>query len=286
MKYLSQYSFILLIMFIPFMAVSQDEESSESVPARPAFDSQLIIDNQTVVIPTKGTLEWDIMHRFGAIEDGIDDLFGLYDPSNIRLGFTFSALDKLNVGFGITKFNMFYDLNIKYLILQQTRDNKIPLSIAYYGLIGIKTNDEAKAYDNFVSQTSYFNQLIIARRFSPKLSLQLAPSHSHFNAVDRFGADAERYDMFGLAISGRYKFGSSSSFLIDITQPFTEHPGEVANEPNYSFGVEIATSSHAFQVFLGNYPYLIPQQNLAYNPNSFNASGLLIGFNITRLWNL
>lgn len=264
---------------------AQDEESTESKPARPAFDSQLLIDNQTVVIPTKGTLEWDIQHRFGAIEDGIEDLFGLYDPSNIRMGFTYSVLDKLNIGFGFTKFDKYLDFNLKYLLLEQTRDNKLPVSIAYYGLVAINTTDQAKAYGSFNEQVSYFSQFLIARRFSPKLSLQLSPSYSHYNSVDRHGADAERYDIFGLGVGGRYKLTSQLALIFDYQAPFTKHHGDVKNEPNYSFGLEMSTSSHAFQVFVGNYPYLVPQRNLAYNPDEFKAEGILIGFNITRLWN-
>jgi hypothetical protein len=264
---------------------AQDEETTEKKPARPAFESQLLIDNQTVVIPTKGTLEWDMQHRFGVVEDGIKDLFGLYDPSNIRMGFTYSILERLNLGYGFTKFDRYHDFNIKYLILQQTRDNSMPVSIAYYGVAAINASDEAQEYGGFIEQVSYFNELLIARRFGPNLSLQVAPVHSHFNSVDRKGADSERYDMFGLAVGGRYKIGGTMSAIFDVTQPFTEHPGDVPNEPNISFGIEISTSSHAFQVFAGNYQSLIPQQNLAYNPNGFDAQGILIGFNITRLWN-
>jgi len=273
------------ILILP-KVFAQEENEMESKPARPAFESQLLIDNQTVVIPTKHTLEWDIQHRFGSVKDGISDLFGLYDPSNIRLGFTYSALDRLNLGFGFTKYDKYLDFNAKYLFLQQTRDNKIPVSVAYYGVAAINGSDAAKDYGKFVDQLSYFNQVLIARRFSPRLSLQLSGSYAHFNAVDRHGPDAVKWDMYGFGLSGRYKVINQISMIFGYQQPLLQQPRQVKTEPNYSIGVEVSTSSHAFQVFIGNYPYLVPQRNLAFNPNEFNSSGIIIGFNITRLWNL
>ena len=152
---------------------------------------------------------------------------------------------------------------------------------------------------------SFFNQLIIARKITDKLSLQIAPSVSHQNAVngyytknDSTGKEIFRemkYDHFAIAISGRYKLTNVTSVLINYDQPLTKHPTHNPN-PNLSFGLEFNTSSHAFQLFLGNYSLLNPQQNNLYNTNSpFGYTGadgtkvkggkFLIGFNITRLWN-
>ncbi len=276
----------LLSLTVGFLAVAQEEEKKEEKPARPAFESQLLIDDQTVIIPTKNTLEWDIQHRFGTIDDG-KNLAGLYETSNIRLGFTYSVLDKLNVGFGLTKDRNYYDFNAKYLILQQTRSNKIPVSVAYYGLIGIENSDRAKEIGGFIDQVSYFNQIMFARRFSPNLSLQASFVYSHYNAVVRWNKQVgESYDIFGLNVSGRYKFSGTMAAIFSYQTPLNDHTGtDVSIEPNYTLGLEIATSGHAFQVFVGNYYTLIPQRNLAYNQNELNSSGLLIGFNMTRLWN-
>ena len=85
---------VTILTFIPGLyiaALAQEEAQTERKPARPAFESQVLIDNQTVVIPTKNTFEWDIQHRFGVIENGYDDLFGFYAASNIRLGFTYNS---------------------------------------------------------------------------------------------------------------------------------------------------------------------------------------------------
>lgn len=271
---------ILIGVVSPLFAQDETGEKSKSY-ARNAFESGLLIDNQTVVIPTKGTLEWDIQHRFGTIENGIGDLFGMYAPSNIRMGFTYSALDRLNVGFGFTKFNKYLDFNAKYLLVKQTKDNRVPVSLAYYGNVGL----DARPFSNFekeIHRYSYFHELMIARRFNTKLSAQVSSSFSHFNAVDSLVS----HDMIGIGVSGRYKVGGSSSVIVDYNLPLTQHQGVVEVKPNISFGIEMATSGHAFQFFVGNYQNLVPQRNLTFNENKFSTSGLLIGFNITRMWNL
>ena len=50
------------------------------------FESNWIQDNQSVMVPIKGTFEMDIQHRFGIVNKGYKDLYGIYAPSNIRIG--------------------------------------------------------------------------------------------------------------------------------------------------------------------------------------------------------
>src|SRR3954463_14048672 len=79
------------------------EDSTAPAPKKPkpvknTFDSQWIIDNQTVLVPIKGTFEMDFQHRFGVVKNGYKDFFGLFASSNIRLGATYVPIDKLQVG--------------------------------------------------------------------------------------------------------------------------------------------------------------------------------------------
>jgi hypothetical protein len=133
---------------------------------------------------------------------------------------------------------------------------------------------------NSSDRSSYFHQLIISRKFSSKLSLQLAPSVSHFNVVNPLINN----DHVALAAGGRYKITAQSSVIFNADQPITKH--EYYNpQPNLSFGIEVATSAHSFQVFVTNYSSLIPQYNNVLNQNDPYGDGWLIGFNINRLWN-
>jgi len=277
-----------------FLLAQDEEKKAEddggAKPVKSTFESQWIIDNHTVMVPTEKTLEFVIQHRFGTVGNGIQDLWGLYATSNIRLGLSYTLFGKLglgkfkgplSIGFGSTKTNFVQDLNWKYSLLQQTRNNSVPVSVTYFGNVAMSTEDPASELPNGnpSDRFSYFNQIIIARQFSSSLSVQVAPSISHFNVVEK-----KMYnDHIAIAVSGRYKFSPQSSILFNVDQPITKH--RLYNpQPNVSVGIEISTSSHAFQVFATSFNSIMPQYNNMYNQNDPWDQGILIGFNITRLW--
>ncbi len=275
-------------------------------PAKNTFQSVWIIDNQTVLVPIKKTFEMDIMHRFGVVKNGYQDFWGFFAPSNIRLGVSYVPIKKLNIGIGITKANLLVDANAKYSIITQTK-GKYPVSVSYYADIAYDSRkDPDKSLYKYASQRlSFFNQVLIARKVTRKLSVQIGPSISHQNSVngyytknDSTGKDIfkeMKHNHFAIAFSGRYKLTNVTSLMINYDQPITKHATQNPN-PNLSFGFEFNTSSHSFQLFMGNYSLLSPQRNNLYNTNTpfgytdvngkkVKGGMFLIGFNITRLWN-
>lgn len=272
------------------------------------FESVWIIDNQTVIVPVKGTFEFDIVHRFGVVNNGFEDLYGLFAPSNIRFGVSYVPIENLNIGVGLTKERMILDGSIKYALLKQSRDDwSMPVSISYYGNMGydLKEDPDKSLYRYNTDRFRFFNQIIIARKVTDKLSLQVAPSLSHqnftygyFHNIDSVNKEVlgeMKHDHFAIAFSGRFKITETIAFIANYDQPITKHTTNNPN-PNLSFGFEFGTSGHSFQLFAGNYAFLNPQRNNMENHNSplnyTNAQGnkieggkFLIGFNITRLWN-
>jgi len=289
-KILSLMLIFGLLATVPLIA--QDEETVEKPvkaekPARDAFESAWWFDGQTGKVYNKNTLEFVIQHRFGTINSGNNDVFGIYGPSNIRLGLGYAPIKNLNVGFGYTKNKKILDLNAKYAILTQTRSNSMPVSVTYYGNMGI----ELQAKENYLNESdryNYFNQLIIMKRFSSKLSAQIAPSYTHYNAVKWEQQENGEWltmenDSWGLSVGARYKLSSSIILMLGYDQPLTTH---AINQPKPSInvGLNFATSSHAFQVFATNNNRIQPQENFMFNQNDYGDGGWLIGFNITRLW--
>lgn len=257
-------------------------------PVKNTFDNIWIIDNQTVMVPIKGTFQMDIMHRFGTVKNGYDDFWGFFAPSNIRLGFEYVPIDKLMVGASITKANMIWEGYVKYAIIKQT-PAKYPVSVTYYGNMAI----DSRKKDNFVhfsDRLMYFNQLIIARKLTDKLSIQVSPSHTHINIVNGYFYEPGKYrgamnhEHFAVAVAGRYKLKDAMNLIVNIDQPITKHRSNNP-DPNISFGLELTTSAHGFQFFFGNYGYMTPQRNNYFNHNDYTKGQFLIGFNITRLWN-
>jgi len=275
---------LLILLIVPFISFAQEDDTSKEKkvkerPERDAFESSNIIDNPTNVLLSKNALEVQMQHRFGLINGGTNDMAGFWAPSNIRIGLSYGIHERLTIGYGTTKFNRLQDFNWKVALLKQTRSNSMPVSVSYYGNFTI----DARKKENFnliQDRYSFFNQLIIAKRFSPNVSFQIAPSVSHYNLVD----PTIKNDLFAVAIGGRVKVSPQTSILIDYSQPITQFDTNQP-KPGFSIGAEFATSAHEFQIFLSNYNGIVPQKNYMYNQYDFFKGDFLIGFNITRIYN-
>ena len=256
------------------------------------FDGNFIIDNQTVMVPIKGTFEFDIQHRFGTVEHGWKDLAGLFASANMLLGFSYVPIKDLQVGFGATNDRMQVDGNLKYALFKQTKNNKMPVSVTLFANTVMDTRAKSSSLPiiNLQDRLCFFSQLIIARKINEKISLQVGPSLSYFNNVEAYydvnKVIQPKINNAHLAISaaGKFKLTEGLSLIANYDQPITQHPMNNPN-PNISLGLDMKTSGHDFQIFVGNYGYILPQNNNVYNHNDFSKSQFLIGFNISRLWN-
>ena len=276
------FKLLLALLMVPLLIQAQETtEESEEVkdrPARDAYESLYLVDNPTSTVFNKGTLEVQMAHRFGEFGN-VGDLGGIWGSANIRIGVTYVPIDRIAVGFGTTKENRYQDFNLKVAAIRQTRSDKVPVSVTYYGNWTINAENKDKIGIDFYETSdrySFFHQIIIARRFSSKLSLQVAPSLSHYNRVD----ENIRNDMVALAFGGRYKISSGTAIIAEYGFPLTDFDAQDP-EPGLSFGVEFATSSHAFQIFVTNYRGIVPQENYMFN----SSDDFLLGFNITRRYN-
>jgi hypothetical protein len=289
---------IILIFLISFSipVFSQTEEQvietiqEEPVarkprPVRGTFDSGALINSQAALIPTHNSLEYMIQHRFGKISGETFDLLGLYAPANIRMGINYSILPYMQIGIGTTKNQKLQDGNVKIRLLQQKNVITSPVSVVYYGNAALSAR-EPEFFQQFSHRMSYFHQLIIARKISTNFSLQLAPSFSHFNVVDSL----MNHDIIAVSFNGRYKISPQTSILFEYDHQLTKHEPEFGKfevKPNIGAGIEISTGSHSFQIFISSFDAIVNQRNMAYNTNDFTeiGKGLLLGFNINRLWN-
>ena len=280
------------------------QEKPVDKPVRPAFESGLLFDAATTTLYPSKTLEFILEHRFGVIntKDNNYDMAGIWGAANIRFGLNYSILNNLSVGVGTTKLNKMTDLQLKYRVIEQTRSNSIPVTVVLYEVVGIDgsksskwdgTPDTAatKSY-KFGNRLSYFTQMIVSRRFNDKLSLQLGGAFTHYNCVD----SVYDHDRISLSFAGRYKFSPqmslivSGDFPLDITgiKDFKKDAAKttvIYDKPNLCAGIEIATSAHAFHVYVASAQGILPQEGIMWNKNDFFNGGILIGLNITRLWN-
>ncbi len=270
---------LFVLLLLPFVAVAQDSTKVKEALERPAFESATLIDNATNVLFAKNTLEVQMQHRFGLINDDKNDMAGFWGDANIRIALSYAIHDRVTIGYGTTKTGRLQDFNWKLALLRQTRSNSMPVSVSYYGNFTVDARKKDK-FDFIQDRYSFFNQVIIAKRFTPELSLQVAPSISHFNAVE----STMKNDMFAISFGGRYKVSPQTAIIVDYTQPLTQIDLNNPN-PGISLGAEFSTSAHAFQIFLTNYSGIVSQKNQMFNTNDFFKGDFLIGFNITRNYN-
>ena len=296
------FSLISTISFAQDVATDSTGVKEKDKPVRSPFESGYLIDAQTTVIQNAHTLEAVIQHKFGTVENGHSDLFGIYAPgSNIRLGLDYVLLKNFQLGIGITKKNMTTDLNAKWTIMQQTRKNTFPVAIALYGNVAVDGRN-ISAFESgnvqiahhlgsvnefkFPDRLSYFSELIVGRKFTDWLTVQAGVSFTHYNSVGVL----YDHDKIGVHFNGRIKVSPQGSIILNYDRPlkikeiseqheWTNHP-----KPNVAIGYEISTSTHAFQIFLVTANGLLPQDNIMWNQNDFNKQQWSIGFNITRLW--
>jgi len=283
---MKKYIITLLLIPLGFMLFGQDKDKT---PVRSPYDSEWVIDNQTWVIPTQNNLNYVIQHRFGTIENGHEELWGIYAPgANIRMGMNYSRSNRVNIGMGITKKNMYTDLNLKWNILEQTRSGSMPVALTYYGNMAIdgRPDENFGVHYTFNNRFSYFSELIVTRKYTDWLTLAVGGRYSHYNTVD----SAMDHDRFGLHFNGRVKFSPQSAFIFQYDQPLgiesaSEHnPAPDPAKPNFGFGIEIATSTHAFQIFVASADGLLPQDNMMFNTRDISKKQWMLGFVITRLW--
>lgn len=280
------------LMCTGFLFAQEEEAKPEKKPVRSPFESGVLINNQTGVIPDARTLEMIIEHNFGTIQNGITDLYGLYAPSNIRIGFNYSVTDNIMVGFGTTKFRKLTDFRLKYSFLKQSREGGSPVAVTYYGNMAIDGRNKDAFGPSYMfegtDRFSFFNQIIIGRKFSDAFSFQVAPSITHINKVEL----TEEHDRIAISFSGRLKFSDQGSFIFNYDAPLKiegiqEHTElDFESKPSLALGVEFSTGTHAFQIFMGTANTLSQQYNMMTNMNDWKNGAFFIGFNITRLWSL
>jgi hypothetical protein len=279
-------SVLLLLLFSVSLPAQEEAPAKEkSKPVRFTFGTGTLIDNQTVATPFKGGIELQIQHRFSLIEN-YHNLFGIYGAANTRLGLNYGITDRIMVGLGTTKDYKLQDIQWKYLILQQTEDNSMPVSLSYYGniVIDLQRKDAFGPVERYrdIHRLSYFTQIILARKFNDKISFQVAPSFIYFNSVPQY-SDVSKYKNlnFGLSAGARAALFGSHSLILEYDQLLTRQELDKQPQPNLSVGWEIGTATHTFQIFAANYSQIINQRNLVFNVNDFRKGDYLIGFNIT-----
>jgi hypothetical protein len=231
------------------------------------------------------------MHRFGSVQGGAYELYGL-DQAYVRLGLDYGITDKLSVSIARNSVDKTMDGYLKYKLLRQkTGATNFPFSMtvlggAAYKLSPKNNSDISPEFEN-VDRLSYTGQFLIARKFSPVLSIQLMPTIVHKNIVESF----EENDQFALGLGGRIKLTGSialtTEYYLNFSAPDNDLlPEEQKQYDSFSLGIDIETGGHVFQLLMTNAIGLTERAFITETHDNFFAGDIHLGFNVTRTFQL
>ncbi len=285
----------LLLLLLPLMNIcslnSQDlesflEDSQSAVPefVYGTFKTSRIINGHSVENPAKNDLYFIISHRFGRLNEGAYNFFGL-DFSTIRLGFDYGLTERIAIGIGRSTYQKNVDGFIKIKLLRQTQgSNKVPVSLSLLSSVdvyGLKWLN--KEFDHqFIHRLSYINQIILARKITSGISLQLSPVYIHRNLVKN---DNYVNEIFAVGAGGRLKLTNRTSLNAEYYYLLTRD--NIENQyDSFSVGFDIDTGGHVFQLHLTNSTGFSEKGFISETSGNWLDGEIHFGFNIKRVFSL
>ncbi len=283
---------LLLFTFVFTQIRAQDDleallnagQPQETDYVKYAFKSSRIINSHSIENVAGGVLDFRILHRFGSINGGPYQLFGL-DQANVRFSFDYGITDRLMVGIGRSNVGKEYDGFVKYKILRQsTGQVNMPISLTYAaGTIAgtLKWADPSLPEPPFGYRMSFYHQLLLARKFSEVFTLQLTPTLFHRNWVN---LNTEPNDIYALGIGGRVKINNRLATTFDY---WLVPRNQLQNYNNtLSVGFDIETGGHVFQLHFTNNRGMNEKQFITEGNGQWLKGDIQFGFNLSRVFTI
>lgn len=252
----------------------------------PTFKSTRLILGQSTEQLYKGELQFRVSHLFGRISDGIDELYGLDIMHNVDISFEYGITDKLQIGLARSNdFDKTLQGSSKSSFVKQSDPNNRPVSLSYFGALYVKTRNYNESV-SFKDRTEFVNQLLISRKFSEKFSAQIAPSYVY---LTKPASNDYPQSLFATNLGVSMALTKSTNFNIEYVYTFPTYDSDLydMSKNALSFGLDIETGGHVFQVFITNSTRLQPGRFIQqYNNDDFFNGDIHIGFSIMRSFNL
>jgi hypothetical protein len=258
------------------------EEDKSPDYAMGTFKGTTIINGQSSEIPGHMDLQFNISHRFGAINQGIYTFFGM-DQGTTRLGFDYGIKDIVGLSIGRSTYEKTYDGAVKIKLLrQQTGVKNIPVTVTFYQAVFINTLKwtEPDRDNLFSSRLSYATQLLVARKFNRSLSLQISPSYIHKNLVP---TPEDQNNILSVGFGGRYKLTRKLSVNGEY---YWLLPGKTADDyaNSLGLGIDIEAAGHVFQIMATNSQIMFARGFITETEGKWSEGDIYFGFNIYRVF--
>lgn len=261
-----------------------NEAMKKKIFTTATFKTTRLINGHTVENVGKGVLDAKVSHRFGKINKGSYELFGL-DNATIRIGLDYGITDDIMAGIGRSSFQKTFDAFFKIKILRQSIGKRtMPVTLSYVPTVALKTlKFEDPTRDNlFSSRLFYTHQLIIGRKFSENTSIQVIPTYVHHNLVR---LASEPNNLFAIGIGGRQKLTKRISLNAEYYYQLPEYrlPGRTNS---FSLGVDIETGGHVFQLHFTNSQGMTESNFISETTGRWGKGDIYFGFNISRVFTI
>ena len=286
---------IVLIGLLPFGLFAQEEDllsliendstaDSTITYAEASFKTTRVVNGHSLENTHAGVLDFKITHRFGEISTGLYEMFGL-DQASIRIGFYYGITERLMVGLGRSSWNKTYDGFLKYKLLRQSSGAKnMPVTVVWFSGMYVNSLDwaEPDRENYFSSRIDYAHQLIVGRKFTEGLTIQLMPSLVHRNLVE--SSDIAN-DVYALGVAGRQKITKRIAINAEYFYVFPDQIQSIYKN-SLSLGLAVETGGHVFQVMVTNSTAMTENGFIAQNTGDWMDGDLRFGFNISRVFTL
>lgn len=301
---MKQTFIFLVFIFIGVSVIAQDdlmdmleaEEPTENYRVGPTWKTMKLVNLHSTSMVKKNGLDFRVTHRFGSIGaksgGGVHNLYGLDISDDIRISFDYGITEDLQIGIGRSKMSELIDGSVKYKILAQ-KEKKVPLTLVVLGNMAITPQAAIdNRYDDWQNRLSYFSQLIIARRFGERLSLEFAPGFLYRNLVlkttDGDGKVLEDENAnLSLGFGGRFMITKRLGIIMDYVYTLSEFRANYEPLTYYDpfgVGVEIETGGHVFHITLTNAAGIVENNYIPSTTADWTQGGMKLGFNISRVF--
>ena len=258
------------------------DEKSQTNYTTATFKTTRLINGHTVENVAAGVLDVKISHRFGRLNTGSYELFGL-DNASMRMGLDYGITRYLMVGIGRSTFEKTYDAYFKLKIFRQsTGKRKMPVTLSYVPTVALKTLkwEDPNRKNYYTSRLYFTHQLIIGRKFSEGTSIQLMPTYVHRNLV-KYASESN--ELFAAGIGGRQKITKRVSINAEY---YYQIPGYrlTGTTNSLSLGFDIETGGHVFQLHFTNSRGMNERTFVSETTGLWEKGDIYFGFNISRVF--
>jgi hypothetical protein len=296
MKTTVKHSLILLALLATSMGLKAQQKSAadsllNAIDGPPKaervviFKATRLVNSQSAEMVKKQNFNFLIIHRFGDIagkDGGPQTAFGLDRVNDVYFGFEYGVSDNFNIDFGRSTISQLIQLEAKYAVVHQTSDDSSPLALTLMGETGVRPY--GTIFTSFDSRASYLAQVILARKFSQDLSLQVSPTFVRNNTAYPLLPGSEQ-QFLALQAAARIGLSKHMGILLDYAHPFSSFRSNNVNfQDPMGVGFEVETGGHVFTLNVTNSNSISEINYLSNSQSRFSQGQYRIGFTISRMF--